>query len=198
MASHTEMETGDSSEDIVGDLCKVLGLTRSSLLSSVENNDAFRSLKHSAESLSNGPVLEFFQLKETEKLTFKACTTWLEGISGRERSTLNSKAVSCEVNRVKDKCTYLLKANKEQWHLLSEQVLEPSPGEEAGSGSRAGSSSEAESKPTMSSCDQATEEMMAAELVSMEGELAAVNKRKYALEETVKRQRIRSGMPQGR
>ena len=85
MPSHTEMGTGDSSENVVGDRCKVLGLTRNSLLSSVENNNAFRSPKHSGESLSNGLVLELFRLKETEKLTFKAFTTWLEGDT-RERT----------------------------------------------------------------------------------------------------------------
>ena len=160
MASHTEKETDDSTKGVVGDMCKVLGLTRTSLLNSVENNDAFTSLKRSAESLSNGLVLELFRLKETEKLTFKAFTTWLEGISGRERSTLNSKAVSVKMNRLKDRRTYVLKANKEQWHLLSEQVFELPAGEAAGSGSRAGSSSEAESKSAVSSSDQATVEMM--------------------------------------
>ncbi|XP_065182412.1 uncharacterized protein LOC135813123 [Sycon ciliatum] len=153
------------------------------------HEEAFPSLKRSAESLSNGLVLELFRLKETEKLTFKAFKTWLEEISGRDRSTLNSKVVSGKVKRLKDRRTYLLKAKKEQWHLLSEQVFELPAGEAAGSGTRAGSSSEAESKSAVSSCDQATVEMMAAELVSMEGELATVNKRKDVLEETVKRQR---------
>lgn len=112
MASTAQSQAAEGSDNELGPFAKSLGLTREKLISSLTDDSAFNSLLSGEEKITNGLALELVQLKESENLSFREQTMWLEGVAGRGRSSCSSKTVHGKLSRVRERRASLLKSKQ--------------------------------------------------------------------------------------